>query len=517
MTVEVAPGAPRPSPVAGHIRGSTLLLVGRVAAQALELGAQILLVRYLSMEDYGAFSYALAAALLFKSVAMFGLPDTLARYIPLYRERGRYDALLGSLRLGFGAVLGLGLLLAAGVVVGVHWLGVRPIDDQRALTLLAILALLIPLEAVDGLLTALYATLGDARTIFLRQALVPALRFALVVGMIALGADVVFLTLGYLAISLVGAAIYGGLFGRLVRGQARDWPAAPRRRAYPVREIFTFAVPMLTTALIWILMESSDVLLLGHFRDADAVATFRAVAPVARLNQGVIVNFAILFTPLASRLYARGDRDGLGALYGQTALWVTVLTFPIFALTGALAGPLTVGLFGARYADATPLMALLSLGYFFQTALGFNGLTLKVCKKLRYSVAIDSTAAVLNIAINLALIPSYGARGAAVGTATTLVVHNLLKQYGLWRYTGITLFHRRYLAAYGAVAAVALALVGVEALWHLTFWLALPVGAAASLLVLWGSRGALDVAAIFPEIDRWPLVRLVLQPLLRAP
>ncbi|HEX5505366.1 MAG TPA: flippase [Thermomicrobiales bacterium] len=516
MTAEMAPGAASRSPIAGHIRGSSLLLVGRVAAQGLELTAQILLVRYLAKEDYGAFSYALAAALLFKSLAMFGLPDTLARFVPLYRERGRYDALLGSLRLGFGAVLGLGLALAAAVAVGVHWLGLRPIDDDRALTLLAILALLIPLEAVDGLLTSLYATLGDARTIFLRQALVPALRFALVVGMVALGADVVFLTLGYLAISLVGATLYGGLFARLLRGQARGWPAAPRR-AYPVREIFGFALPMLATTLVWLLMESSDVLLLGHFRNADAVASFRAVAPVARLNQGVIVNFAILFTPLASRFLARDDRAGLAALYGQTALWVTVLTFPIFALTGALARPLTLGLFGAQYADATPLMALLALGYFFQTALGFNGLTLKVCKKLRYSVTIDTTAAVLNIAINLLLIPRWGARGAAVGTAATLIVHNLLKQYGLWKYTGITLFHRRYLAAYGTVVAAALALVAVQALVPLNLWLALPVAAGASLLVLWSSRGALQLATTFPELDRWPLIRFVLQPLLRAP
>ena len=52
------------------------------------------------------------------------------------------------------------------------------------------------------------------------------------------------------------------------------------------------------------------------------------------------------------------------------------------------------------------MLGLLALGYFFQTALPVsNGLTLKVLNKLRYVVAIDVTAAILNLLINLLLIP----------------------------------------------------------------------------------------------------------------
>ena len=43
-----------------------------------------------------------------------------------------------------------------------------------------------------------------------------------------------------------------------------------------------------------------------------------------------------------------------------------------------MAQALTVQLYGRRYADSAVYMALLSFGYYFNTALGFNGLTLRI-------------------------------------------------------------------------------------------------------------------------------------------
>ena len=64
------------------VRGSSLMMCGRVIALGLNFGTQIIVVRYLSKDDFGAFAYVLALVMLFKSIALFGMPDTLA-------ERGK--------------------------------------------------------------------------------------------------------------------------------------------------------------------------------------------------------------------------------------------------------------------------------------------------------------------------------------------------------------------------------------------------------------------------------------------
>jgi len=512
--VEVAQATPPvvtslAKPTTEHIRGSSLLLAGKSLAQILELGAQILLIRYLSKADYGAYSYALSIALVGKDLAMFGLGDTLARFLPLYRERRQYSAILGAIVLAVAIVASLGLLLAVGINIGLRLSPVLPTSDGQALMLLAIFALLIPLEALEGLLTSLLASFGGTRAIFLRKSLVaPGLKFGLLLLMMFLHKDVLFLTMGYLLISLGGVLLYAGTFLQLLRGQSRVWPFQ-RRLTYPARELLAFATPLLVTTVLWLLMESSDALLLGFFRDSAAVADFRAVLPFARLNQGVIITFGVLYMPLASRLYARLQRAELAELYWQTAAWMTVLTFPIFLLTCGFARATTTDLLGAQYGDATSILALLSCGYFFHTALGFNGLTLKLHGWLRYTLAIDLTAAALNIAVNLLLIPHWGALGAAIGTAGTMIFHNLLKQFGLWRYTRIAFFERRFLPLYGAALGLTLGTALIQAVFPVTLWMALPVVVVASAALFWGSRDVLHVSAMFPELRRVPLIRTI--------
>lgn len=512
-----APPAPRVSATAQHIRGSSLLLVGRGVALALGFGAQVLLVRYLSKADYGALSYALAAVTFFAGIALFEQTDTLSRFVPLYRERRQYGAMFGSVALGFGAVAGLGALIALAILVGLMLLGIRPTNDPRALQLLLIIALLIPVQALDDLFTTIFAIFGGSWTIVLRQSLLsPGLRLAMVALLIGLHADVVFLVWGYLAITILGILFYAWLFRRLLRAQGLLPEWRPRAFAYPTRELFGFATPLMASTLVWLLMESSDALLLGFFRSTETVASFRAVLPVAMLNEVVIMAFTVLFTPLAARLYAREDHGSLAELYRQTALWMTVLSFPIFALTFSFARSVTLGLYGVQYSDSAPILTLLALGYFCHTCLGFNGLTLKIYGRLRYAVAIDIGAAGLNVAINLLLIPHWGALGAAVGTAGTMIAHNSLKQIGLWRYTGITLCQPRDLWTYGGLFALALALLGLQMLLPPSLWLALPLAALASLLMLWSSRRVLQIDTMFPELLRWPLVRTIWRRWLRA-
>ncbi len=254
-------------------------------------------------------------------------------------------------------------------------------------------------------------------------------------------------------------------------------------------------------------LNTSDAILLGIFGGPDKVAEFRVVLPAAGLNQVVFQAFTLLYVPAASRLFARSDRTGIRDLYWQTAVWMAVISFPLFAVTFSLAGPLTETLYGQRYADSAPYLAMLSLGYYVNAALGFNGLTLRVYGKLRYIVAINLAAAALNLGLNLALIPVLGPTGAAIGTTTTLIVHNLLKQTGLRRGTGIDIFEMRYRRVYLIVGGVSMALLAVVLALKPGFLAAMVLATLASIVVLLTNRRQLRIGSTFPEVYRLPFGR----------
>jgi O-antigen/teichoic acid export membrane protein len=495
------------------VRGSTLLLLARVVAQAAEFGLQLFFVRYLAKSDYGALAYALSIVLLLRAVALFELPVTLARFLPIYREERREGALLGSILMSVAIVAGLGVVIALAVDAALLLLNLEPTGDQDALVVLSILVVVVPLEALDILLTSLFATFASPAAIFIRQAIVgPGLKLALVVVVLATNAGLVQVALGYAAVDLICLVVYGVLFMLLLRRQAAVAFLRRGQLSFPMRATLGFAAPLLASTLVWILLESSDAILLGYFHSTEAVAAFRAVLLVAALNQGVTFTFALLYTPMLARLYAHDARAAITDFYWRSTLWVSVLSFPVFLLTFSFAPATTSAVVGERYAHSAPIMALLAFGYFFHCSLGFNGLTLRVFGRLRYTVCVDVAAAFLNVLVNLLLIPRWGAIGAAVGTSGTMVVHNLFKQYGLWRYTGVRVVTRGYLQIYLALVGIAVALVVVQATLSPSFAAALAMTAGAGLAVVWLARGALEIESMFPELKRWPLMRALVQP-----
>jgi O-antigen/teichoic acid export membrane protein len=223
----------------------------------------------------------------------------------------------------------------------------------------------------------------------------------------------------------------------------------------------------------------------------------------------VLSSFTLLFVPAAARLYARGASVEIRDLYWQTAIWMAVSTFPIFIVTFALAEPVTVLLYESRYASSAMLLSLLALGRYVDVVLGFNGLTLRVFGNMRAIVAVNLFAAVTNLALNLALIPRFGALGAAIGTATTLILYNVAKQIALARVTPLPAFEPRYLRIYLAIVAASAFCLAFQALVRPPLLAGLVVAAASSLVVLAVSRDQLRMAQTFPELMRLPFARLL--------
>ncbi len=488
-----------------QIRGSSLLLSGRAISLGLNLLTQVLIVRTLSKEGYGVFAYALSIATIGEGIVGLGLHRAIARYVPIFDEDGDRSRTLGTIVLALGATLGAGL---AGILLV---LGLRAaiVGDlathESAVPVLIILSFLAPLQGVDRLLLGLFSVFGKARAIFVRRFLLgPGLRLLVVAALLWRGGGVEFLAAGYVAAGVIGVAVYGVVMVSLLRNRGILFAGAWRGMRVPAREIFAFALPLLTTEIVFVGINHADSIMLGQMVGPEDVASLRAVYPVARLNQVVLEMFAILFTPLAARLYRRQDWEGIRRLYWRTAIWIAVLSFPIFAATFSLARPLTTTLFGERYAASGVLLALLTFGYYAHAALGPNGMLLNVYRLLRYAVTVNVVALCLNILGNLVLIPRLGAKGAALATAGTLVIHNLLKQNGLRRARGVRPFDRRGARPYGTIVGGIAILVAVETAWAPPWPVAVAVAAVISLLVLIVNRSALDLAGTFPELRQLP-------------
>ncbi len=432
---------------------AVLLFVSRLIALFLGFVVQVFLARRLQPENYGILSEASILVSLLALVAALGMPNVSARFLPIYGAQKDFGKLASAARLmlGFpfllGMILGL-LLLLFGDVVAIKFFG-----DYKLIPIIPIVVMWIPFTASGLVISEVYSGL---RRVFGRIALedighgilrlVFASLSAILVGRIAWVAGGFFLARFFTLIAgIIYISKYSGIFNKSFRSDIS-------------REIFSFALPVFITDSAWMIMDYADILLLGYFSTPDQVGIYRACHPLADLSRLAIIAFLFGYMPAVSERFALGDHNGTQKLYSSTAILILLLTIPITSFFALFAYEVVPYLFGESYiAGAIPLI-ILSLGYFVQSATGFNGATLVVYGKLKIKVIVDLAAIFSNIILNVLLIPKYGIIGAAVGTAMSLLMHNILKQVAVHYALKIRILDRKYfLTILSALISVVLA------------------------------------------------------------
>ncbi|HET9085522.1 MAG TPA: flippase [Candidatus Limnocylindrales bacterium] len=492
-----------------QIRGSSLLLVGRVIGLGLDFVTQVIIVRYLTKDDYGAFALALSIVAIGTTICLLGLERTVGRFAPIYHENRDYGRMWGTLAVVVGTVIGMGLAVVLAAYAFQGLLG-GFVDNDLALGILLLMIILAPIQALDSLLISLFATFGSARSIFFRRyVLAPVLQLGIVAALIATGQDVKALALGYVVAAALGLFVYSFVLLRMLHMQGLIKELRRETLRFPTREIFTFSVPLLTSDLAMVLRGSLTVVLIQVLSTTAQVAEFRAVMPVAIQNLFVATSFRFIFTPGAARHYARGDRVALNDLYWQTAAWIAILAFPLFALCIGFAEPLAVLLFGEPYRASGVILGILCLGYYVNGAMGFNALTLRVFNRVRFLALTDLSTAALNLILAVVLIRQFGAVGAAVATSATFILQNVIYQWGLRTQTWVHGLDRRYVRPYASIIIGAIVVVAIAQLVKPSFLIGMVVVGVVSLLVFAINRHSLQIVDTYPELGRFRVMRRI--------
>lgn len=500
---------PLPEGEAGrrHVRGSALLVLGRVLALVIGMATAVILVRALSKSEYGAFEYALTLAGAGRILLSLGQGRLLSRFMAGYEEEGDHPRMFGAMFLAVGTIFATSIPVIAALYIWSDELLGPVVEGETAVRLVLVLVLVAPMEALDQVFVSLFAVFSKPRAIFVRKHLMaPGLRFLVVLVLWLTGQSVMFLAVGYLVASLAGLLLYVGLLGRLLHERGLWHEFDPRTVVLPFRAVFAFSFPLITGELALLSMKVGGVMVLALYHPVTEIADYRAVFGVARLNTAVTTSFATLFLPVIARLHARRRIDEVRDSYWHTATFVAVSTFPIFALTGPLAPATTVALFGSRYADSAPVLAILAVGYYLNVMFGFNVYTLQVCGRIRLLVVVNLFMASLNIGLCFALAERLGAVGIALANCAALISQNLINQWALRGAIRTGLVPRECWGCYALVAGGAALLWVFEVTFTPGILSSLLAAVLVSTVVLVGSQRALRLADTFPELRRIPIL-----------
>jgi O-antigen/teichoic acid export membrane protein len=217
---------------------------------------------------------------------------------------------------------------------------------------------------------------------------------------------------------VTGAGVTGGVVAD--PGVADNKHGKPNAKGF-----WRFTGPRSLASVAQIVIQRLDIVLVGIIKGPVEAAIYTAATRF--LVAGQLGNAAISMAaqPQFTRLFAVGDRAGANAVYQATTCWLILLTWPLYLLA-AIFGPSVLAIFGRSYHAGNTVMVILALTMLVATACGQVDMVLITTGRSSWSLYNGMLAMVINVGVDLALIPRYGITGAAIGWAAAIGVSNLI-------------------------------------------------------------------------------------------
>jgi O-antigen/teichoic acid export membrane protein len=400
------------APDADRGRGATiganaaLAFLAQIAGATFTIGLTLFLARQLGVGGFGIFSLALGIAGLVLLPSDFGISTSASRFVAEHRgDHARVAAVLtDSLRLKF---------FVSAAVAAMLWALAGPIAAAYGIH-----ALVWPIRGVAislfgqsiMMMTSAFAALAHVRFQLWVTLTESAVETTASIGLVLAGAGVTGAAFGRAIGFLAGGTMTLVMLVRLVGPGV-----LPRRLRLGVhtRRIATYAGVLLIIDSAYTLYNVVDVLIIGAYLSARAVGIFSA--PV-RLMALLAYPGSAIAAGVAPRL-ARNPRQEPNVDAFLTALRLLLILQA--AITAFVLGwsSLFVGIaLGSGYGKSATVLRLLAPTIFL---MGFGPLVSVSANYLgeaRRRVPIAITTVILNLVLDLLLVPRVGVIGGAIGT-----------------------------------------------------------------------------------------------------
>lgn len=434
-----------------------------VAALAGVIGS-ILIVRSLTLEAYGMFSYYLWLAGILGAIGTLALPNSLTKITSELRGRYQLDearALSQSVAL---SLFGLNLLITIGTVI---WAISSPPAQQTYLFIIAVI--LIPTALVAVFRSTLWGTerYGPVSMASTGSSL---LRLALV-GIAYLAQwDAPGFVAAVLGTSIVEGIMLGWIINRTANSVGVSF-AFHLPNEDTVRRYLAFVVPAtLSLPLAVIVWERSEIFFLERFSSIEQVGFYGLGFTI--FDMFLALGWALIngFYPAISKDYGAGDWPQIRAKVHQALRLATLYAVPLSFGAWATLDRLIELLYGPKMDAAVPVAQILSAGLLPGVITGVLGATLIAVGRIWFSAGLGVAISTVNIALNLILIPRFGAVGGALANTGVQLLYTVVLFIAVYRLYEIRVSLRSVakIAVIGALTTFVLP--GVVQVWLPGVW-----------------------------------------------
>jgi lipopolysaccharide exporter len=372
----------------------------------------VLLVRFYNKSEFGAWALYLAVTS-FVDVARAGfVTNALVRYASTQESKSEYSKVLsGSLFLHilFTLILMMFIYLIAPFVGKIY----SSYEFYRLL-------IYYPIYAICQIPFLYLSAIEQANLSFRNQYYSNLLRNTLFIGMIA-----------YIVFSKIDFPVYylpllqsisvtaGGFY--LFFASRKSISISKKIDFKWLAKLIDFGKFVFGGNVVSILFTNIDQILLGYFYNTKIVATYNTAMRIGNFSDIPMTSVASIVYPKSGQRLQTIGIKGLRHLYERSVGLILAFVIPALIFLIIFIEPIVKFIATEAYLDAIPAIYFILLFSLFKPFIKYFGIAVEALEKPHYNFNLMMTLLLLNLILDLFLIPKFHLIGAALGSLISLV------------------------------------------------------------------------------------------------
>ncbi|MCD6368052.1 MAG: flippase, partial [Candidatus Aenigmarchaeota archaeon] len=360
-------------------KGAGIAFIGLLIGRFFGYLTRVVIARSIGPSSYGILSLGLGIINIFAIFSLLGLSGGLDRTIAFYLGRKKLEKVKGAIISSFKISLPISIFFSLLLIYFSYNISVafsKPLLNQ----VLKILSLSIPF----------FTTLLLSQSIFLGHKLVKYKVYTRDIGRNLTTLLLSIILIYFFGLGILGASLsflLGFVFSGILSIIIINKKIFPKLKGVSPqdleKELLTFSIPLFFSGLVLLVLQWTDVLMLGYFRTSSEIGIYKAALDTGVLLTIFLSSFNFIFLPIISEFFSHNKLADIRKLYSTITRWMVSLTFPLFIIFALFPDNILKLLFGPSFVGGSNVLLIISLAYFLAVLMGPTDQTILSIGKTR--------------------------------------------------------------------------------------------------------------------------------------
>ena len=246
---------------------------------------------------------------------------------------------------------------------------------------------------------------------------------------------------GFGVAGLAGGFVGGLIAGGIVNFRYLDLKLVRFRRSH-IKNLTGFSFWIFLTASGSLVFSYADTVLIGYFMSTADVGIYRTAFQLTAVATFTTLAFHTVLYPKISAWESQGNFSAIENALSRAFTYSLLLAIPVCIGGWILGERLLFFLYGASFTTGTPALFLLLLVQVVNVFMYLGTMGLNSLNHPKGAFLVTAIAALVNIILDVILIPIMGITGAALATLIAMTLNALIALFLLSRVISVKIEHR---------------------------------------------------------------------------